>query len=1040
MFCNIGLKTDCTLGKSALRFKHISSTKFDTPIAICDNGNISQLVKSLKLNKMNIPAVELYITASYQEKRAPIYSARFFAFNLQGYKSICKMIEVANRNKYYSPRIAIHDLILDGDILIIVDPDFLFINELPKEKIFVAVNANEDISNNMYLKYNPIFYYDSYGMNQRDISIVEALSARQFKHEKRVWYNDISHYNTASFIRDSIDNYKLFTNRHKTPVIEFENRYPIFCNDPEDYFDALVEAGFRRKCPQTKEYRDRLDYEKNIIKELKYCNYFLINWDFINWSRKNDIPIGPGRGSAAGSIVAYCLDITKLDPISNGLYFERFLNPERISPPDIDTDINTDDRQLVIDYIKEKYGTDYVSQIITFSELKSKSALKDAARLHGIPAEEANKITSYFPPSKFGVPPTLLEAYEVQLVRDWADSNQVAWKEAINLEGFIRQTGIHAAGLIISPEPINSIVGISYADNEKVCQFDKDDAEKFGLLKMDFLGLSTLGLIKNILNLLGKSYYDLENLKLDDPKVIKSFANGDTHGIFQFESDGMRKLLTRINPTSFADIAAATALYRPGPLTSGLAENYIHNKHSINPEYYLPIFKELLAETYGVFVYQEQVMLVSQRVAGFSLPKADTLRKAIGKKDRDLMKTLEVEFVDGAVKNGYIKDSVEKLWQQIVKFADYCFNKSHSYAYALLSYWTMYLKVYHPNEFAVCLLSLDMKDTSKLRSHFFNFKDRIAFLPPYIDRAGESFKLDTKGVMIGFGSIKGLGNVSNELPKYQPYKNIIEVFEKVKLDKAQLASLIYSGAFDELEKDKSVLLGNLERILKFNKSNEESDIFNLFSPSDVFSLDYNKRVKIPSDSYMEKSCYGFNIHYGYINENKWLIDHLEPETIIGVISDIKRTKTKAKQQDMAILTVDGVHGRIKAVLFPSVYDEYSTILQKEETYAFLGELKYNTNNENENEPSLLVKKMMNEHAISVCEARLYTQENLKLENVYNPYNFSTVKDGFCELSVYEEDLDGESLFLFKIPKSIYYDQIIHNKFKDLGLRPKLRIF
>lgn len=1040
MYCNLGLHTDLTLGKSAIQFKHLKKLEFDSPVAICDNGNISQLVKLLMLNKKNIPAVELFIVASYSEKRAPSYRARFFAYDMDAYTSMCKMIEIANSHKHYAPRITVQDLILDGNIAVIVDPEFLFINELPFDKTFIALNANEDIANTVYLKHNPIYYHDSYGIKQRDLSIVEMLSARNFKHENRVWYHDDLHYHTASFIPDSIKNYKYLTTRHTEPVVTFENRYPIYCEDSESYFDVLVEAGFKRKCPDNSEYRDRLEYEKTIIKKLGYCDYFLINWDFINWSRKNNIPIGPGRGSAAGSIVAYCLDITKLDPISNGLYFERFLNPERVSPPDIDTDINTNDRQLVIDYIKNKYGTEYVSQIITFSELKSKSALKDAARLYNIPADEVNKVTSYFPPAKFGIPPTLKEAYEVSLVKEWADDNQLAWKEAQNLEGFVRQTGIHAAGLIISPKPINQLSGITYADGEKICQFDKNDSEKFGLLKMDFLGLATLGLIKDTLALLGKSYYDLENLKLDDKEVLLGFAHGDTHGIFQFESDGMQKLLTRINPTSFADIAAATALYRPGPLMSGLADDYVHNKHSVNPEYTLPEFKELMAETYGIFVYQEQVMLVSQKIAGFTLARADVLRKAIGKKDRDLMKTMEVEFIEGSAKNGYDKEIVQKLWDQIVRFADYCFNKSHSYAYALLSYWTMYLKIKHPKEFAVSLLSLDIKDTAKLRSHFFAFKGKIDFLAPYIDSAEESFKMVPEGVMMGFGSIKGMGAASAELVKHQPYTSLIQVFEKVKLDKTQLATLIYSGAFEKHEQDKGILLGNIDRILKFNKSNDNSDIFNLFEPSEVFNLDKNKRIKVPLDAFMEKTCYGFNVHYGYINENKWLIENLRKDIHVGVISEIKRTKTKKDNKDMAILTIETVNGKMKAVLFPGSYAEFSTILEKEQTYAFLGNLKNGMNQEGEAENSLIVTKMVSEHGIRVTEVDLYSRNKIKKDDLDTSALLGFTVPGCASINVYEEDLDGERNYLFKLEQDIEYNEKMHHRIRALGLRVQLNIF
>lgn len=1041
LYCSIGFHTDLSLGKSAIQFKDLKGMKFDTPIAICDNGNISQLVKCLKKDKYTIPAVELFIVESYKEKRAPSYKARFFAFNLEAYESICQMINIASKNKHYSHRIEIKDLILNGDIIIIIDNDFLFIKDLPYEKTYIAINANTDLSAENILKYQPIFYYDSYAIHQKDLIKVELLSARGFKHNNRVWYYDELHFNTASLIPESIENYKKLLEKAIKPVIKFENRYPIYCDNSEDYFDVLVYSGFKRKYPKaTQQHIDRLEYEISVIKKLDYQNYFLINWDFINWCRHNNIPVGPGRGSAAGSIVAYCLDITKLDPIMNGLYFERFLNPERVSPPDIDTDLSDTDRIQVIEYIKQKYGKEKVAQIITFSELKSKSALKDAARLHDIDAFEINKITSYFPPSKFGNPPTLEEAFNVDLVKDWAERNMTVWNEAKVLEGFTRQVGIHAAGLIIAPKQINKLVGIQYANNEPVCQFDKDDAEKFGLLKMDFLGLATLGLIKRTQNLLGKSYYDMENLKLDDWKVYEAFSRGDTHGVFQFESDGMKKLLKRIKPNCFADIAAATALYRPGPLTSGLTENYVHNKHSINPEYFLPEFQDLLSETYGVFVYQEQVMLVSQKIAGFSLSRADNLRKAIGKKDRDLMKTMEEEFTNGCINNGYAKDKAEKLWSQIVGFADYCFNKSHSYAYALISYWTMYLKLNHPKEFAVSILSQDMKDSSKLRSHFFAFKDKIAFEPPSINIAGESFKLSDNGVMMGFGSIKGMGNSSTSLQNNQPYKNIPDVVIKNNLDKTQLTTLIYSGAFNSIEEDKSVLLGNLERLLKFGKDNKSSDIFNIFDPVDIFSIDKTRKVKVPLDSYMEKTCYGFNIYHGFIGKNKWIIDCLSSDTIIGTITEVKRTKTKAKQQDMAILTIETINGSMKAVLFPNVYDKYSMQLQKEETYAFRGDLKYNSNNDGNEEASLIVADILIESGILVNDVVIESKYKITQNSFNKILSECYVDKGFSDIRCYETDIDGDKKLCFKHEQQINYTKSIHDILLKHDFEITLKVF
>jgi len=830
MYCNMGFHTDRSLGKSFIQMKDLKKLSFDGPISICDNSNIGALVELLKLNKLNIPSVELYIIESYEEKRAPREIIRFFCFDSESYKSMCAMINIATQHKHYAPRLEINDLILNGDFVIIVNQDFLFLDKLPKDKTYIAINSDTNLSDSNLFKYNTIFYYDSYALTQQDLKKIEILSARSFKHDKQVWYYDDSHYKIASFFPESIENYKKIISKVTKPIVEFIDRYPIFCKDDENLFDALVDCGFKKKCPSTIEYKDRLEYERSIIKKMKYCSYFLINWDIINWCRINNIPIGPGRGSAAGCLIAYCLDIVKLDPIRNNLYFERFLNPERVSPPDIDTDVAKDDRQLVIEYIKEKYGSEKVSQIITYNTIKSKMALKDSCRLNGVEADEANRITSYWPPSKFGVSCSLEEAKAIEIIGDWANQHNKVWDDAKVLESFIRHTGIHAAGIVIAPEPLNNITGLSYTDkNECLCQLDKFTIETFGLLKLDLLGLETLGLIKNTQALLEKSYYDLETIPTNDLKVLQAFAAGDTHGIFQFESDGMKKLLRRVIPTDFEDLSAINALYRPGPLTAGLTDLYVKNKHSINQEECLfEEFKKLMPETYSVMVYQEQIMLISQKLAGFSLSRADNLRKAIGKKDHKLMATMQVEFIQGCVKNGHQSIKAEKLWNQIVGFADYCFNKAHSAAYSLLAYWTMYLKVYYPNHFAVSLLSSHVNDSTKIRQDFFALKSKVKFLSPEINKAKDTFTLCEDGVRIGFSALKGLGNSAKTIIENQPYTNIVDVVLKNKLDSAQFTSLIYAGSFDEFETNKGILLGNVERLLKYAKSNNSSEIFNIF--------------------------------------------------------------------------------------------------------------------------------------------------------------------------------------------------------------------
>lgn len=1046
MYCDIGFHTDLTLGKSAIQFKHLKKLKFENPIAICDQGNLSQLVKSLGLNKMNIPAVELSVVSTYKELRYPADPARFFAFDLTGYQSICYMIQIAQQNKRYgAARIELQDIKLDGDIAVIVGEDFQFIEDLPFNKMFIATNKDSDLSSKLYFRYNPIFYYDSYAIHEKGIPVIALLSTNTFRRDSPYHYYDLTHYNYAKLMSESIQNYKGLLERHQKPVIDFEDRYPIFSEDAGELFEALVEAGFDRKCghhPEDKfmEYRQRLDFEKSIIRKMHYENYFLVNWDFINWARCNDIPIGPGRGSAAGSLVAYCLDITKLDPLANGLYFERFLNPERISPPDIDTDIDSNDRHLVAEYIKNKYGRDKVANIITFSELKAKSALKDAARIHNVPADQINLITAAFPPSVFGVPPTLDEAFEVDVVKKWSRDNPHVWQQAKEMEGFTRQTGIHAAGLIIAPKPLHELTGVSTVDGDPVCQLSMGDAEKFGLLKMDLLGLETLCLIKTALKQVGKSYYDMEQIPLDDPAVFERFAQGDTHGIFQFESPDMRKLLTRIKPNKFADIAATTALYRPGPLTGGLTEQYIKNKNSDTPEYFLPEFEELLAETYGVFVYQEQVMLVAQKIAGFTLSRADSLRKAIGKKDHNLMQVLSEEFVEGSVKNGYEKEKAESLWKLIQGFADYCFNKSHSYAYSMLSYWAMYLKHYHPSAFAIARMTSDIKSSTDLRNDFHAFKDQIEILDPCVNTSQENFSIDKSGaIRIGLGAIHGLGSIAKQIMDGQPYNSVGDFLDRNKLDKSQLESLILVGAFSCFEKDKEILLGNLERMMLHIKAGSKtSHIMKLIDEQNSFHIDPYIKMRVPANTFIEQNCYGFNYRYGFMNENAWMIEYLNNESVIGQIVDIKRTKTKKDQRDMAIITLETLDkGQMKVLVFDKIYKQYSESMVNDAVFGFSGKMKYEDQNGNIGTGTMFANVALSQNEIMPYKIELIMDNASKLNSARKI--FVNAKQGITKIDFFERDFDGARNFLIEGKREIYYDEELHKTILMHGFVPVIHL-
>ncbi|MGZ5494848.1 MAG: DNA polymerase III subunit alpha, partial [Thermoanaerobaculia bacterium] len=496
-------------------------------------------------------------------------------------------------------------------------------------------------------------------------------------------------------------------------------KFPVPKNlDSATYFEKIARDGLqkrlaamaplfaaKRKKHEPQEYHDRLEREIEIIKGMGFPGYFLVVWDFIKYAKDNGIPVGPGRGSAAGSLVAYSMEITDVDPLDYDLLFERFLNPERISMPDIDVDFCMNNRGRVIEYVREKYGTENVAQIITFGTMAAKSVVRDVGRVLGLPYGFVDKVAKTIPagpevtlPSAAKESPALVEAIKTD--KEVGRIIEIGSK----LEGLARHAGMHAAGVVITPEPVTDYVPLYRTTRDEiVTQFDMRVVEKMGLLKMDFLGLRTLTVIDDAIKSVEQETgqkIDISTLVLDDPEVFRLFQEGRTKGVFQFESGGMVDLLRKARPARFEDLAALNALYRPGALDAGMVDEYVRRKNGVSkPRYLVPAMKAFLEETYGVIVYQEQVMQIAQAVAGYSLGQADLLRKAMGKKDKVIMEAERDKFVGGAVAQGYDKKKANEIFDYIEPFARYGFNKSHSVAYALVAYQTAWLKVHHPRHF-----------------------------------------------------------------------------------------------------------------------------------------------------------------------------------------------------------------------------------------------------------------------------------------------------------------------------------------------------
>ncbi|MCH2100710.1 MAG: DNA polymerase III subunit alpha [Planctomycetes bacterium] len=538
----------------------------------------------------------------------------------------------------------------------------------------------------------------------------------------------------------------------------------------DDYFRKLCEEGFARYYPGNPlEARERLEYEMRVISEMGFVTYFLITWDLIAHARRVGIPVGPGRGSAAGSIVAYVLEITRLDPLEYDLIFERFLNPGRVSMPDIDIDFCKDRREEMIQYTRQKYGDDRVCQIITFGKMKARAALRDVARVMDIPLNEVDQLVKKVPEGP-GV--KLKEAFdgdpELQELRDSTQQYQRWVGLATAIEGMARHTSVHAAGVIIGDEPLIDIAPLAKQDDIITTQWDMKYSEEFGLLKMDFLGLRTLSILAETVRLVKQRHeveINLEELPLDDEATYKLLQAGDTEGVFQLESGGMRRLLANLKPSSYEDVVAVLALYRPGPLGSGLHDVYASRKHGREKvRFPHPLLEEILKETYGVLIYQEQIMRVAQRMGGFSLPEADALRKAMGKKDAKLMGEFEPKFLEGAVTAQVPHHIAQDIWDMMAKFAEYGFNKSHSAAYALVTYQAAWMKAHYPEEFFASNFTYEASDTDKLATLIEDAKGHnLTVLPPSIQESEVRFAVTPDDcIRFGLEAIRGVGTGAAE--------------------------------------------------------------------------------------------------------------------------------------------------------------------------------------------------------------------------------------------------------------------------------------
>lgn len=708
-------------------------------------------------------------------------------------------------------------------------------------------------------------------------------------------------------------------------------------------FEGLKE---RYSVPSNQQIK-RMQYELSIIKKMKFSDYFLIVWDFMRFSREKGILTGPGRGSAAGSIVAFVLKITDVDPIKHHLLFERFLNPNRITMPDIDIDFPDHRREEVIQYVAKKYGELHVAQIITFGTMAAKAALRDVGRVFGFNPKELDQLSSYIP-ARVGI--KLAEAYdESQKLREFIEESELhhrLFKTAQKLEGLPRHTSIHAAGVVISEQPLVQSIPIQAGHTDVyLTQYSMEYLEDIGLLKMDFLGLRNLSLMESILTAIqrktGKNI-DIRALPLDDEKTFELLGKGNTTGIFQLESDGMRKVLVQLKPTSFEDIVAVNALYRPGPMEN--IPLYIKRKHGIDEiNYPHPDLEPILKTTYGVIIYQEQIIQIASSMAGFTLGEADLLRRAVGKKQKEVLDKERHHFVSGAIKNQYSEKTAHDIYDLIVRFANYGFNRSHAVAYSLIAYQLAYLKAQYPLYFMTCLLSSAIGNEGKLVQYIRELQlMELKLHSPSVNKSGYSFQVEKGAIRYSLSAIKGVGmNTIKEIVKVRQKKNFADLFDfcirmsKKAVNRKTLEALVHSGSFDEFGQDRATLLASLDVAIEHAElvKPDDGSQFDLFADEDFHIKPKYMEVdpiSIEQKLSFEKEVLGLFLSDHPITAYKQQLSSVGAKSLIhnkidnklaisGIyVTNIKKIRTK-KGDSMAFLTVSDQSGEMEAVIFPTVY-------------------------------------------------------------------------------------------------------------------------
>ncbi len=1028
-FVHLHVHTEYSLLDGVCRLDKLCSAakeRGQTALAITDHGNLFGAVDFYKAAKKHgikpIIGCEVYVAARSRFDRVHgIDSDRhhlvLLCKNETGYKNLTKMVSSAWVDGFYTkPRIDRELLEKHHDGIVALSA--CLAGEIPKaitsgdynraketalwyERVFGKGNYYLELQNHgigeqltvnnglvrisnetgiPLVATNDVHYIDREDANTQKILICIATNHTIDEENALEFESDNFYLKTEDEMRslfknnpEAIDNTQVIADmcnfdfefgNTKLPNFQVPNGQSHF-----DYFRAKCYKGLKERYGETphKSYTDRLEYELSVINNMGYVDYFLIVADFIQYARDNGIPVGPGRGSGAGSICAYCMGITNIDPIKYNLIFERFLNPERVSMPDIDVDFCYERRQEVIDYVISKYGADHVSQIITFGTMKARAALRDVGRAMGLSYATVDNVAKKIPRALgITIEDALKESEELKSLYNSDIKIQELIDTAKSVEGMPRNASTHAAGIVITDRPVSDYVPLARNDESIVTQFTMTTIEKLGLLKMDFLGLRTLTVINDCVKEIQKKNpsFDIEKISYDDLKVYSLFSTGKTDGVFQCESSGMRSVFMRLKPTNLEDIIAVISLYRPGPMDS--IDTYIENRH--NPDlvrYKTPMLSEILDVTYGCMVYQEQVMQIFRSLAGYSLGRADIVRRAMSKKKHKVLEAERTQFCEGAAKNGISQNIANEIFDDMSSFASYAFNKSHAAAYAVVAYRTAYLKYYYPCEFMAALLTSVLDDSSKVADYIDDCKrNGIKILAPNVNYSYKTFAPNVRGegtIMFGLLAIKNLGHdyidaIINERNKNGEYTSFYSFCKRTHgkgFNRRAVESLIKCGALDGLGSNRHEMINNLPFIID---ELDDSRRRNLEGQIGFFDLvpsnNQQQYVMKPIEEFrttelliMEKETTGLYISAHPMDEYSDLVKKLKCDKIteivnaddydsiyndgssvkiMGIVNGITRKQTKSGET-MAFVNVEDVSGTVEVIVFPKLFARYVNI-------------------------------------------------------------------------------------------------------------------